>query len=190
MSTFNYASGLPRVLKQKGYLPGQITKAFGPRYVASGFWDSARTDTAEFGLFVEVNAGDTYAYEVLPVSSATTAGELAVVVRDVVGAGATDNIVVGPKEHVALSLYLGTAGQKGNIVAVLGNGQTSPSVGGAVYVGTSATANTVAGVVYTTNVNSECITATNWSFAGTKFAPLVDTTTTNMVYAVEVKYAG
>lgn len=190
MSKFNYSSGLSTVVKQKSYLPGQITKAFGPRYIAAGFWDSARSDTAEFGEFVEVNAGDSYAYEVLPVAAATTAAELAVVVRDVVGAGSTDGIIAGPKEHVALSLFLGTPGQKGHVVAILGNGATSPAVGGAVYVGTAASANTVAGLVYTTNVNSECITATNWSFAGTKFAPLVDTTTTNVVYAVEVKYAG
>lgn len=191
MSKFNYSSGLPRVLKQKGYLPGHITKAFGPRYVASGFWDSARTDTAEFGEFVEVNAGDSYAYEVLPVSATTTAGELAVVVRDVVGAPSlTDGMVSGPKEHVALSLFLGTSGQKGRIVAILGDGTSTPAVDGAVYVGTGASANTVAGLVYTTNVNLECITATNWSFASTKFAPLQDTTTTNVVYAVEVKYAG
>lgn len=190
MSKFNYSSGLPRVLKQKGYLPGTITKAFGPRYVASGFWDSARSDQAEFGEFVEVNAGDSYAYEVLPVSSSTTAAELAVVVRDVVGAGSSDGIVTGPKEHVALSLFLGTSGQKGKIVAILGNGATSPAVGGAVYVGSGKSVNTVAGLVYASNVNSECITATNWSFASTKFAPLQDTTTTNVVYAVEVKYAG
>ncbi len=190
MSKFNYSSGLPRVLKQKGYLPGHMSKAFGPRYIRAGFWDSARSDTAEFGEFVEVNAGDTYAYEVLPVSANTTASELAVVVRDVVGAGTSDGMVVGPKEHVALSLFVGTPGQKGKIVAILGNGATSPAVDGAVYVGTGASANTVAGLVYTTNVNSECITATNWSFASTKFAPLQDTTTTNVVYAVEVKYAG
>ncbi len=190
MSKFNYSSGLPRVLKPKGYLPGQITKAFGPRYIGAGFWDSASAITPEFGEFVEVNAGDSYAYEALPVGASTTAAELAVVVRDVVGAGSTDGIVTGPKEHVALSLFLGTPGQKGKVVAILGNGETSPAVAGAVYVGTAASANTVAGVVYTTNVNSECITATNWSFASTKFAPLVDTTTTNVVYAVEVKYAG
>jgi hypothetical protein len=190
MSKFNYASGLPRVLKQKGYLPGAITRAFGPRYIGAGFLDSAQTGTLEFGEFVEVNQGDSYAYEVLPVTSATTAGELAVIVRDVVGAGSGDGIVVGPKEHVAMSLFLGTAGQKGHIVAILGNGATTPAVAGAVYVGTGATANTVAGLVYASNVNSECITATNWSFASTKFAPLVDTTTTNVVYAVEVKYAG
>lgn len=190
MSVFNYSSGLPRVLKQKGHLPGHMTKAFGPRYIRAGFWDSARTDTAEFGLFVEVNAGDEYAYKVLPVDANTTAGELGVVVRDVVGAGSTDGIISGPKEHVALSIFAGTSGQKGKIVAILGNGATSPAVGGAVYVGTGASVNTISGLAYTTNVNSECITATNWSFASTKFAPLVDTTATRVVYAVEVQYAG
>jgi len=190
MAKFNYASGLPRVLKQKGYLPGQITRAFGPRYISAGFLDSATDSTVEFGEFVEINAGDTYAREVLPVTSATTTGELGVVVRDVVGAGSGDGIVTGPKEHVAISLFLGTPGQKGAIVAILGNGATSPAVGGAVYVGTGASTNTVAGLAYTTNVNSECITATNWSFASTKFAPLVDETTTRVVYAVEVQYAG
>ena len=158
MSKFNYSSGLPRVLKQKGYLPGHMSKAFGPRYIRAGFWNSEGSDTAEFGEFVEVNAGDTYAYTVLPVNANTTASELAVVVRDVVGAGSTDGIIVGPKEHVALSLFVGTPGQKGKIVAILGNGASTPAVGNAVYVGTGATVNTVAGLVYTANVNSECIT--------------------------------
>lgn len=189
MSKFNYASGLPRVLKQKGYLPGAISKVFGPRYISAGFWDSARTDNAEFGEFVEVNAGDSYAYEVLPVIANTTAGELAVVVRDVVGAGSSDGIVTGPKEHVAISLFMGTSGQKGHVVAILGNGETSPAVDGQVYVGTGVN-DTVSGLVYTTNVTSDCITATNWKFASTKFAPLQDTTATNVVYAVEVKYVG
>jgi hypothetical protein len=189
MANFNYSSGLPRVLKAKGYLPGQITRAFGPRFIGAGFLDSAQSGTLEFGEFVEVNAGDNYAYEVLPVTSATTAGELAVVVRDVVGAGSSDGIVAGPKEHVAMSLFMGTSGQKGHIVAILGNGATSPAVDGQVYVGTGVNT-TIAGAVYATNVTSDCITATNWKFASTKFAPLVDTTTTNVVYAVEVKYAG
>jgi len=185
---FNYASGLPRTLKSKGYLPGQVTKAFGPRFVAAGFWDSARTDTAEFGAFVEVNAGDNYAYEVIPVAASTTAAELALVVRDVVGsASLTDGMISGPKEHVALSLFLGTSGQKGTAVAILDstNGG-SPAVDGAVFVGTGASVSTVSGVVYATNYNSECIAATNWKFASTKYAPLVSTTT----YVVDVKYTG
>ena len=185
MAKFNYASGLPRTLKTKGYLPGHVTKAFGPRYIGAGFWDSARTDTAEFGEFVEVNAGDEKAYEVIPVSSATTAAELAIVVRDVVGAPTlTDGIVSGPKEQLGLSLYMGTAGNKGKVVAILGSGE--PAVDGQVYVGTATSVNTVAGVVYATNVNSECISATNWKFASTRFAPLQSTS----VYAVEVKYVG
>lgn len=186
---FNYASGLPRVIKAKGYLPGQITKAFGPRFIGAGFLDSAQSGTLEFGEFVEVNAGDNYAYEVLPVVAGTTAGELAVIVRDVVGAGSTDGIVAGPKEHVAISLFLGTSGQKGRIVAILGDGTASPAVDGAVYIGTGVN-DTLAGAVYPTNVTSDCISATNWKFASTKFAPLVDTTTSRVVYAVEVKYVG
>ena len=184
---FNYSSGLPRILKPKGYLPGQITKSFGPRYIGVGFWDSASSATAEFGAFVEVNAGDSYAYEVLPVTSATTTGELAVVVRDVVGASSlTEGIISGPKENVPLSLFLGTYGQKGKIVAVLDSANGgSPAVDGQVYVGTGVNT-TVAGAVYATNLTSDCITATNWKFASTKFAPLVSTTT----YAVEIKYAG
>lgn len=186
MAKFNYASGLPRTLKAKGYLPGHITKAFGPRYIGAGFWDSALTTTPEFGEFVEVNAGDDKAYEVLPVSNTTTAGELAVVVRDVVGAPSlTDGIVSGPKEHLGLSLYMGTAGNKGKIVAIFGGGD-APAVDGQVYVGTATSASTVAGVVYATNVATECISATNWKFASTRFAPLK----ASDVYAVEVKYVG
>lgn len=185
MAKFNYASGLPRTLKTKGYLPGHVTKAFGPRYIGAGFWDSARTDTPEFGEFVEVNAGDEKAYEVIPVSNTTTTAELAVVVRDVVGAPTlTDGIVSGPKEQLGLSLYMGTAGNKGKVVAILGSGE--PAVDGQVYVGTATTPSTVAGVVYATNVASECITATSWKFASTRFAPLQSSS----VYAVEVKYVG
>lgn len=190
MSKFNYSSGLPRVLKQKGYLPGHITKAFGPRYIGAGFLDSADNGILDFGEFVEVNAGNGKAYEVLRVSANTTAGELAVVVRDVVGAPTlTDGMVTGPKEHLPLSLFMGTAGQKGHVVAILGNNSTSPAVGGDVYVGTG-TSDTVAGLVYSANEASECITATGWSFASTKFAPLADTNASNQVYAVEVKYEG
>lgn len=186
MSKFNYSSGLPTVLKQKGYLPGQISKSFGPRYIASGFVDSANSVDAEFGAFVEVNAGDSYAYEVLPVSASTTASELAVVVRDVVGASSNDGIVVGPKDHLAVSLFLGTYGQKGVITAILDSANGgSPAVGGTVYVGTGVN-DTVAGVVYATNFGTDCITATGWTFASTKFAPLQATDK----YVVSVKYAG
>ena len=185
MSVFNYGH-LKRQIPLKGYLPGQITKAFGPRYIKSGFWDSASNTVTEYGLFVEVNAGDDYAYEVLPFTSATTAGECAVVVRDIAGAQTlTEGIPVGPKEHVPLSLFIGTAGQKGRIVAICGEQNTTFNVAGQVYVGTASTANTIAGAVYTTNVNSECVTATNWKYAGTKFAP-----TTSGAYVVEVEYVG
>ena len=185
MAKFTYGH-LPRVYKAKGFLPGQITKYFGPKYIASGFLDSANQVQIEFGEFAEVNAGDQYAYEVLPVSATTTASELAVRVRDVVGAPAlTNGIIETSKKWVPLSLFMGTSGQKGKIVAILGEQDTAPAVGGQVYVGTGASANTVAGVIYTTDVNSECITATNWTFAGTKFAP-----TTSGEYVVEVQYAG
>jgi hypothetical protein len=189
MAKFNYASGLPRVIKQKGWLAGQITKAFGPRYIGAGFLDSANQVAVEFGEFVHVASGDSYAYEVLPVTSATTAGQLAVVVRDVVGASSLDtSIQEGPKKHLPISLFMGTAGNKGKIVAILGSG--TPAVGGQVYVGTGTVTSdvqaTVAGVVYATNVASECITATNWKFASTRFAPLV----ASDVYAVEVEYVG
>lgn len=185
MAKFVYGS-LPRVYKAKGFLPGQITKYFGPKYIASGFLDSANQVQVEFGEFAEVNAGDQYAYEVLPVSATTTAGELAVRVRDVVGAPTLENgIIETSKKWVPLSLFMGTSGQKGKIVAILGEQATTPSVGGQVYVGTGATSATVAGVIYTTNVGTECIEATGWTFAGTKFAP-----TTSGNYVIEVQYAG
>ena len=120
----------------------------------------------------------------MPVSNTTTDVELAVVVRDVVGAPTlTDGIVSGPKEQLGLSLYMGTAGNKGKVVAILGGGE--PAVDGQVYVGTG-TDNAVAGVVYATNAANECVTATNWKFASTRFAPLQ----ASDVYAVEVKYVG
>jgi len=236
MAKFTYGS-LPRTLKAKGYLPGQYPKAFGPRYIDVAFWDSSSTITAEFGEFVELNTGDDYALEALTVTNTTTAAELGVVVRDVAGASALGGgIINGPKENVPLSVFLGTSGQKGKVVAILGEQTTTPVVGNAVYVGagvasvvnagnfvnateyvitsagntdwtaigstsnvvgTSFVANGVgtgngtatvtpeAGTVFTSNVGNTCITATNWAFAGTKFAP-----TTSGKYVVEVEYTG
>lgn len=236
MAKFVYGH-LPRTIKAKGYLPGVYPKAFGPRYIDVAFWDSASTITPEFGEFVELNVGDDYAKEALPVSSTTTAAELAVVVRDVAGAPSLNaGIISGPKENVPLSVFIGTAGQKGKIVAILGEQATTPAVGGQVYVGTGATTTilatalvagttytiltagtsdfttagaadsevgttfvatgvttgtgtatntTEAGVVYTTNIGTACLSATNWKFAGTKFAP-----TTSGYYVVEVEYVG
>jgi hypothetical protein len=237
MAKFTYGH-LPRTLKVKGHLPGAYPKAFGPRYIDVAFWDSASAITPEFGEFVEINIGDDYAREALTVVAGTTAAELAVVVRDVAGFTALGGgIISGPKADIPLSVFLGTSGQKGKIVAILGEQNTAPAVGGAVYVGTGVTteittgsfvtgttytittvgdtdftligasANTVgivfiatgagggttgkatvtplAGTVFTTDIGSACITATNWSFAGTKFAP-----TTSGNYVVEVEYAG
>lgn len=185
MSKFTYTH-LPRTIKAKGYLPGAYTKAFGPRYIDVAFWDSASSLTPEFGEFVEINTGDDYAKEALTMGANTTAAELAVVVRDVDGAAAlTDGFLIGPKENVPISVFIGTAGNKGRVVAILGEQGTTPAAGGQVYVGTAASASTVAGVVYTTNYNSECITATNWKFAAAKFAPLTGT-----YYVVEVEYTG
>jgi len=42
-----------------------------------------------------------------------------------------------------------------------------------------------AGTVFITNVGNSCITATNWKFASTKYAP-----TTSGNYVVEVEYIG
>lgn len=237
MPKFEYGN-LPRTLKAKGHLPGVYTYAFGPRYVDVAFWDSSRTDTAEFGEFVEINAGDTYANEALPVSDSTTAAELAMVVRDVAGFPALGGgILYGPKENVPLSVFIGVEGNKGRVVGILGEQGTTPAVDGQVYVGTGetsaditagsfvvgtpytiktvgttdytligATSNTVGvtfiatgvgagtgtatftsepGTVYTTDLHSVTLSATNWKFAGTKFAP-----TTSGKYVVEVKYEG
>lgn len=237
MAKFGYGS-LPRVIKPKGYLPGAYTRAFGPRYIDVASWDADSALTAEFGEFVEINTGDDYAKEALTVSNTTNTSELAVVVRDVAGAPALGGgIISGPKEDVPLSVFIGTEGNKGKIVTILGYNHTTPVVGNQVYVGDGststvnagnfvtntvyvistagntdftaigATANTVgttfvangagtgngaatvtpvAGVVYTTNIGNTCITANNWKFASTKFAP----TTNANAYAVEVEYTG
>lgn len=57
-------------------------------------------------------------------------------------------------------------------------------VGNAAGTG-NATVTTVAGVVYVTNIGTACLTATNWAFASTKYAP-----TTSGKYVVEVEYTG
>lgn len=236
MGKFVYGS-LPRTIKAKGHLPGIYTFAFGPRYVDVAMLDSANLVSVEFGEFVELNKGDDYAKEATPVVAGTTAAELAVVVRDVVGAPALGGgIIANPKPHIPLSVFIGTAGNKGQVVAILGEQATTPAVDGQVYVGTgvstvitagafvvgttytittagttdytligaadsvvgtiftatgvgagtgTATNTVVAGVVYTTDIASACITATNWKFASTKYAP-----TTSGYYVVEVKYIG
>ena len=238
MSKFVYGH-LPRTLKAKGHLPGAYPYSFGPRYIDVALWDSASEITAEFGEFVEINIGDDYAKEALTMVNTTTAAELAVVVRDVAGFPALGGgLISGPKANVPLSVFIGTSGNKGRVVAILGEQATTPAVGNAVYVGTGvssvvedgafvsgttytittagntsfttigASANTVgtvftanavgnaagtgnatntlvAGVVYTTNIANVCLTATNWAFASTKYAP-----TTSANYVVEVKYTG
>lgn len=236
MAKFTYGH-LPRTLKAKGHLPGAYPYSFGPKYIDVAFWDSASTITAEFGEFVELNVGDDYANEALTMVAGTTAAELAVVVRDVAGFTALGGgLISGPKEDVPLSVFIGTAGNKGRVVAILGEQATTPAVDGQVYVGTgvstdltagdfvvgttytiktagdtnftligaadsnvgtiftatgvgagtgTATNTVVAGVVYTTDIASACITATNWKFASTKYAP-----TTSGNYVVEVKYTG
>jgi hypothetical protein len=236
MAKFTYGN-LPRTLKAKGHLPGAYPYSFGPKYVDVAFWDSASTITAEFGEFIELNVGDDYAKEGLTVTNTTATGELAVVVRDVAGFTALGGgIISGPKEDVPLSVFIGTAGNKGRVVAILGEQATTPGIGNAVYVGVgeattlvagnfvsgttyvitvagntnfvavgaadntvgtiftsngvgvgngTATVTPEAGTVFTTNIASTCITATNWKFASTKYAP-----TTSGNYVVEVEYTG
>jgi|GEM_PF-4228534 len=236
MSKFVYGH-LSRTLKAKGHLPGAYPYSFGPRYIDVALWDSASEITAEFGEFVEINIGDDYAKEALTIVNTTTAAELAVVVRDVAGFPALGGgLISGPKENVPLSVFIGTSGNRGKVVAILGEQATTPAVAGNVYVGTGvtsnvtsgsfvvgttytiltagntnftligATANTAgtvftangvgtgngtaaneleAGAVYTTNIANACITATNWAFASTKYAP-----TTSGKYVVEVEYIG
>jgi hypothetical protein len=236
MAKFTYGH-LPRTLKAKGHLPGAYPYSFGPKYIDVAFWDSASTITVEFGEFVEINVGDDYAKEALTVVAATTAAELAVVVRDVAGFPALGGgLISGPKENVPLSIFVGTAGNKGRVVAILGEQGTTPAVDGAVYVGNgesavitagafvvgttytittagntdytligaadsvvgtiftatgvgtgtgTATFTSEPGTVFTTDLHSKCLTATNWAFASTKYAP-----TTSGNYVVEVKYTG
>jgi len=125
MPKFTYGN-LPRTLKVKGHLPGAYVYSFGPKYVDVAKWDSARADAAEFGEFVELNIGDDYAKEALPVSNTTVTGELAVIVRDVAGFPALGGgILYGPKAEVPLSVFIGTAGNKGKVVSILGEQTTN-----------------------------------------------------------------
>lgn len=236
MAKFIYGS-LPRTLKLKGHLPGAYVHSFGPKYIDVAKWDSASAITAEFGEFVELNIGDDYAKEALTMVAGTTAAELAVVVRDVAGFPALGGgLISGPKAEVPLSVFIGTAGNKGKVVAILGEQETTPAAAGQVYVGNgesavitagafvvgttytittagstdytligaadsvvgtifeatgvgagtgTATFTSEPGTVFTTDLHSKCLTATNWKFAGTKFAP-----TTSGNYVVEVEYTG
>jgi hypothetical protein len=184
MAKFVYGS-LPRQLKQKGYLPGHITKAFGPRYVAAGI---AKDGVAvEFGEFVELESQNSKGYVVNVVDASTALGTEAVIVRDVVGFDATGGgIVHAPKDNVTLSLFVPTEGNKGKIVAILGGG--TPAVGGAVFLGLGTGA-TTAGVLYAAAQGAggvDTLALTTWKFASTRFAP----TTKSDAYAVEVEYVG
>ena len=189
MAKFAYGS-LSRVLKPKGYLPGSITSAFGPRYVAAGILKTGTT-AVEFGEFVELESNTSKSYIVKVVDAGTTAAQLGVVVRDVVGGAllTTDegenNIIAYPKKNVPLSIFVQTAGNKGKIVAFLGASQT-PAVGGAVFVG-KGTGTTVAGALYTSAQGSSGVdtVASDWVFASLKFQP-----TEGAGEAVEVEYAG
>lgn len=186
MAKFAYGS-LSRVLKPKGYLPGSITSAFGPRYVAAGILKTGTT-AVEFGEFVELESNTSKSYIVKVMDSGTTAAQLGVVVRDIVGNSVlTDdegngNIIAYPKKNVPLSIFVPTAGNKAKIVAFLGASQT-PAVGGAVYVG-DGTNSTVAGALYTSSGTGK-LAATGWVFSSLKFAP-----TEGAGQAVEVEYAG
>lgn len=176
MIKFVYGS-LPRQLRLKGYLPGHITKAFGPRYIAAGI---ARDGVnLEFGEFVELDGQNSKGYIANVVDAATALGTEAVVVRDVVGFDATGGGIVSvPKDNVTLSLFVPTEGNKGKIVAILGNpGGGTPAVGGNVFLGTGATTTVTAGafVVGTTytilvpgNTDFTLIGAAD-SLAGTTF---------------------
>ena len=184
MAKFVYGS-LPRQLKQKGYLAGHITKAFGPRYIAAGI---AKDGVAvEFGEFVELESQNAKGYIVNEVDASTALGTEAVVVRDVIGFDATGGgIVHAPKDNVTLSLFVPTEGNKGRIVAILGGGE--PAVGGAVFLG-KGTGSTVAGVLYAAaqgEAGVDTLALTTWKFASTRFAPTTNPTS----YAVEVEYVG
>lgn len=189
MAKFVYGA-LPRTIKAKGYLPGHITSAFGPRYVAAGILKTG-TDAVEFGEFVELESNTSKSYIVKTVVAGTTADKLGVVVRDVVGHAllTTDegdnNIVAFPKKNVPLSIFAQTAGNKGKIVGILAPSQT-PVVGNQVFVG-KGTGGTVAGAIYTSAQGSEGVNsiATDWKFASLKFQP-----TEGTGEAVEIEYAG
>ena len=184
MPKFAYGS-LPRQLRQKGYLPGHITKAFGPRYVAAGIAKDGVN--LEFGEIVELESQNSKGYVVKATGAATTADKIAVVVRDVVGFDAVGGgIVHTPKDNVTLSLFVPTAGNKGRIVAILGGG--TPAVGGDVFLGLGTGA-TTAGVLYAAAQGAagvDTVALTNWKFASTRFAP----TTNATAFAVEIEYVG
>lgn len=189
MAKFVYGP-LSRVLKAKGYLPGSITSAFGPRYVAAGILKTGTT-AVEFGEFVELESNTSKSYIVKVVDTGTTDAQLGVLVRDVVGGAlltndeGDNNIIAFPKKNVPLSIFVPTAGNKAKIVGILAANQT-PAIAGQVFVG-KGTGSTVAGVLYTSAQGSSGVDtiASTWKFASLKFAP-----TEGAGFAVEVEYTG
>ena len=183
MSKFVYGS-LPRQLRLVGYLPGQITSAFGPRYVAAGIV-SEGSDQVEFGEIVEILDNTAKGYVVGEIDANTdTVNTVAVVVRDVVGRDATGGgITAIPKRNVPLSLFVASEHNLGKVVAFLGEANDVPGVGNAVYVGIG-TNNTVQGAVYVNDSND--VGSTPFVFASTKFAP----TTNPNAYAVQIQVDG
>lgn len=190
MSKFVYGS-LPRTLKPVGYLPGTITKAFGPRYVAVGILKQGE-DPVEFGEFVALIDQDAKGYHVAPIDSDAFDGSpIAVVVRDIVGHSGLatiegeNEIVHRPKSHVPLSLFIGDTANKGKIT-VITDGTTNPIVGATVHIGLGTGA-TVAGIAYATaqGIAGVDSIASDWVFASTKFQP-----TNGAGFAVIVEYKG
>jgi hypothetical protein len=189
MAKFDYSSGLPRVVKQVAFLPGRQTRMFGPRFHDVGKVEPDFADTGwlpEFGEFVAIIGETPKARLVREVYDDTIKEELALVVRDVVGAQTLgQGIVEGPKVNVPITLAIQTSSQKGHYVAILGGG--TPEIGDTVHVG-KGTGDTVAGVVYASAQGALGVDsiATDWKFASQEFAPLNDPT----VFAVIIEYVG
>lgn len=154
------------------HLPGTYWNAYGVQYGASAF--NATANNMEPGEPVEIVLSSDKGYSVKRLTTSATASSIGILVRDVLGVRTQEAGVF--KEYVPgmpMTIVPASAPQGWSIVVPLASSQT-PAVGGQVYVGTASTANTTAGAIYTTNVNSECVTLTGWTFGSLKFTPTSD----------------
>jgi len=152
------------------HLPGTYYGVWGIQY-AAGAYNTTPDNAIEFGEVVEIVQSNDKAYGVKRATSALTLATAAITLRDIVGVQTqTIGTVEGPGTSKAFSVIPASAPTGWSVVVVLAASQT-PAVAGLVYVGTATSVATVAGAIYTTDVGTECVALTGWTFGGTKFTP-------------------
>lgn len=151
----------------QNFLPGAFTNAYGIQYGAGAF--ALNGVRFEFGEAVKIAGETNRAYNIERVDGTTTAGQLGVVIRDVVGVRSMeDTIATGPAKDVPLTIVPFVAPHGWAIAVPLAEGEI-PVVGGTVYVG-NGEEDTIAGAFYATPVVDGTI-ETEYKFIGLAYNP-------------------